>query len=122
MRYVMAQKSDEVRKKPNHLEFISQINALKSSKASSHRKAIYSAYLQEAQRMVTDGHYKLFFIPASKDAYLFDLEKDPQETNNLFGSPQYKRIVKRLCAEYQKLSKESGDTFNLAAIYPELFQ
>ncbi|WP_349913440.1 sulfatase-like hydrolase/transferase, partial [Bacteroides cellulosilyticus] len=109
-------------KKPNHLEFISQINALKSSKASSHRKAIYSAYLQEAQRMVTDGHYKLFFIPASKDAYLFDLEKDPQETNNLFGSPQYKRIVKRLCAEYQKLSKESGDTFNLAAIYPELFQ
>lgn len=77
--------------------------------------------MQEAQRMVTDGHYKLFFIPAAKKVYLFDLEKDPQETQDLFGLPQYKKIVKKLCAEYLKLSEESGDTFNIAATYPELF-
>lgn len=107
--------------KPDHLDFISQVSVLKNTKASSQRKAVYSAYLQEAQRMVTDGHYKLFFIPAAKKVYLFDLEKDPQETQDLFGLPQYKKIVKKLCAEYLKLSEESGDTFNIAATYPELF-
>lgn len=107
--------------KPDHLEFISQVKALRNPRASSRRKYVYSAYLQGAQRMVTDGRYKLFFIPAAKKVYLFDLKNDPQETKDLFGVSQYDKIVKRLCAEYLKLSRESGDTFDLAAVFPNLF-
>lgn len=108
-------------KKPVHLDFISQIDVLKNSKSASKRDAVYAAYLQNAQRMVTDGRYKLFFIPAAKEVYLFDLKNDPLEVKNLFGNPEYAKVVQKLSAQYLKLSKESGDTFNLAAIYPQLF-
>ncbi len=108
-------------KQPAHLDFISQIKVLKSRKASSKRSAVYGAYLQNAQRMVTDGHFKLFFIPASKDFYLFNLEKDPLEINDLSKDSQYTPIIKKLLRKYSILSKESGDTFDLASIYPQLF-
>lgn len=108
--------------KPAHLDFVSQVDILKHPKKKSQRKVVYSAYLQSAQRMVTDGHYKLFFIPAAKKVYLFDLEKDPLEMKDLFGDAKYQKIVKRLLKGYLEEAEASGDTFDLPAVYPDLFE
>ena len=78
--------------------------------------------MQDAQRMVTDGRYKLYFIPHAKKVLLFELESDPLEMKNLFGDTKYNKIVKKLLTGYLKESKASGDTFDLSTVYPELFQ
>lgn len=108
-------------KKPAHLDFISQADVLKHARKKPLRKVAYAAYLQNAQRMVTDGHYKLYFIPKAKKVFLFDLQKDPLEMNDLFGDTKYDKIVKRLLVSYLKEAKASGDTFDLASVYPQLF-
>lgn len=108
--------------KPTHLDFISQADILKHSKKKSLREVAYAAYLQDAQRMVTDGRYKLYFIPHAKKVLLFELESDPLEMKNLFGDTKYNKIVKKLLTGYLKESKASGDTFDLSTVYPELFQ
>lgn len=108
-------------KKPLHLDFISQMEVLMDCKFNSKHDTIYGAYLQDAQRMITDGHYKLFFIPSAQKAYLFDLDRDPLETENLFKNPEYSQVLQELAKKYLKVSESSGDTYDLTAIYPELF-
>lgn len=41
--------------------------------------------------------------------------------NDLFGDTKYDKIVKRLLVNYLKEAKASGDTFDLASVYPQLF-
>lgn len=106
---------------PIHLDFVSQVDVLKNGKTKSKRDAVYGAYLQNAQRMVTDGHYKLFFIPEIKKYYLFDLKEDPLEVVDLSGDSRYHQIAQKLAFKYLKLSEESGDSFDLVTLYPQLF-
>ncbi len=55
--------------------------------------------------------YKLIHFYHDIDAWeLYDLEKDPNELNNVYGSPGSAEIVKKLKAELEQLRKEFKDT------------
>ena len=41
---------------------------------------------------------------------MFDLEKDPQELNNVYEAPAYADVVKDLKVELERLRRELGDT------------
>ena len=70
--------------------------------------------------MVVSGHHKLLLFPKAEKALLFDLKDDPEEINDISEKPGSRQIMKRLFHELLDLQKESGDTFELKPIYPEL--
>ena len=51
----------------------------------------------------------LFMAPRKPDEELFDLRSDPWEINNLAGSPDHRKTLKRLRAILEKWIKDSGD-------------
>ena len=108
-------------KKPQSVDFISQLNIAKDGSLPSNRSSLYGAYL-DVQRMVRNERYKLFLIPYAKKIYLFDLVKDPEETKNLYGKSKYDKIVKELATKYVTLSKETGDMYDITTYFPELFK
>jgi N-acetylglucosamine-6-sulfatase len=48
---------------------------------------------------------------------LYDLQNDPREMNNVYGSPEYADTVTRLKAQLANLKQQLGDTDEK---YPEL--
>jgi arylsulfatase A-like enzyme len=60
---------------------------------------------------VRTKRYKLIHFYYDIDAWeLYDLEKDPNELNNLYDDPAYSDIVKQLKTELERLRKEFKDT------------
>ncbi|MFI3278014.1 MAG: sulfatase-like hydrolase/transferase [Rikenellaceae bacterium] len=107
-------------KRPENMDFISELNIVKDGSLVSNRKGIYGAYL-DVQRMVRNERYKLFLIPKAKKAYLFDLKQDPEEMNNLYGDPKYDAVVKELAEKYIVLGKEAGERYDITGAFPEIF-
>ena len=56
-------------------------------------------------------------VPTDPGWELYDLEKDPLETTNVYADPAYAEDVKRLKRELRELKEEVGDTDDA---YPEL--
>jgi len=64
---------------------------------------------------VRTARYKLIHFYYDIDAWeLYDVQKDPNELNNVCDSEEYDRIVKRLKAELGRLQKQYGDPDELA--------
>ncbi len=64
---------------------------------------------------VRTARYKLIHFYYDIDAWeLYDVQKDPNELNNVYDSAEYDRIVKRLKAELGHLQKQYGDSDELA--------
>ena len=62
--------------------------------------------------------YKLMHFYYDIDAWeLYDLEKDPDELNNLYGDPAYDTIITELKTELEKLRTQYGDSDVLAQKY-----
>ncbi len=106
--------------RPSNMDFVSELNVVKDGNQPSNHEAIYGGYL-DVQRMVRNERYKLFLIPKAKTAFLYDVVNDPDETVNLYGNPKYKAEIKKLAAQYLKVSKQAGDIYDIPAIYPEIF-
>lgn len=104
---------------PSQIEYESQYDVIKDNKAKG-REYIYAGY-GKFQRAIRDERYKMIFIPSIKYVYLFDLEKDPNEIENLYGQKRYDKVVEKLVKEYVVWSQKSGDQYDLAADFPELF-
>jgi N-acetylglucosamine-6-sulfatase len=73
------------------------------------RKAIYYFYSGEDTHRVAahDGvrtdRYKLFYLPATDEWQLFDLEKDPQELRSVHADPGYAAVLADMKRTYQEL-------------------
>jgi arylsulfatase A-like enzyme len=64
---------------------------------------------------VRTKRYKLIHFYHDIDAWeLYDLEKDPNELNNVYGDPAYARIAEDLERELRRLQKKYGDSDQLA--------
>ncbi|NWK57332.1 sulfatase-like hydrolase/transferase [Verrucomicrobiaceae bacterium N1E253] len=50
--------------------------------------------------------------------FLYDLEKDPGETKNLYENPEYKQVRERLTKEMESKMKAVGDPLFLPGEYP----
>ena len=73
-----------------------------------HYDAIYGAYMNR-QRMITKGDWKLISYPTADVRRLFNLNKDPDEVNDLAGNPEYAGKLHELQAALDELSKELDD-------------
>ena len=104
---------------PDSLFFHSVMPLIKEGRTQSCYPAIYGAYLNY-QRMIRKDGYKLIVYPQVPVVLLYDLKKDPDEMHNLAQEPAYKRKVKELFADLEKLQETMKDTLNLKRFFPDL--
>ena len=105
-------------KKPEHVDFKS-LNGLLKDASAEHYPAIYGGY-REGQRAVTHDGYKLILYPKVPVARLFNLDKDPEEINDLASDAASKPMMKKLFAKLVELQKDVRDEMELKAVYPAL--
>jgi arylsulfatase A-like enzyme len=107
-------------KVPDYIEFNS-LNMLIQNKAkASPYKSIYLAMFND-QRAIVSNNYKLILYPQAKAAELYNLEKDPWETENLISNKKNDSRLKTLGKSFLEWQVKTGDTLNLKTIYPKIF-
>jgi len=99
-------------KKPDYVEFNSLLPLVSGKQTKSNHPAIYGAYV-DLQRMIRKDGYKLIAYPKLQKLLLFDLEKDPEEMNDLAALPIQQARVKTLFEELIQLQMEMGDDLDL---------
>ena len=85
------------------------------------RKSMYYHYYEYPGWHAVKRHYglrtkryKLIHFYYDIDAWeLYDLQKDPNELNNLYDNPAYANVVKHLKAELKQLRNQFGDSDEL---------
>ncbi len=76
------------------------------------RDAVYYLYTGEETHHVArhdgvrDSRHKLMYFPGTKEWMLFDLEKDPQEMNNVAGEKGYETVLAAMKEKYVELKKQ----------------
>jgi arylsulfatase A-like enzyme len=86
--------------------------------AESWRESIYYHYYEHPHGWhnvrrhygVRNQRYKLIHFYVEDDWELFDLQKDPNEMDNVFASPAYAEVVEEMKQELTRLQKQYGDT------------
>ncbi len=80
------------------------------------RKALYYRYYEYPAVHMVHKHYgvrtdryKLIYFHDIGQWELYDLEKDPQEVNNVYADPEYSQRVKELKATLARLKKQYKD-------------
>jgi len=106
-------------RKPDHVQFNSLMPLIDGRRKTTY-DAIYGGYLK-SQRMITAGGYKLLLYPNYKKVLLFNLKDDPWEMTDLAERPEHKMRIRKLMARLAGLQKETGDTLDLKAFYPDAF-
>jgi len=89
-----------------------------TAKEDDFRDAVYYHYydfpafhMVKRHYGVRTDRYKLIHFYDDIDTWeLYDLEKDPQEENNLYGNPEYAEIQERLHEELRSLQEKYGVT------------
>jgi arylsulfatase A-like enzyme len=95
---------------------------LKGRRPRDWRTSMYYHYYEYLGAHAVKRHYgirtkryKLIHFYYDIDAWeLYDLQKDPNEMNNLYGNPAHDAIVKRLKTELERLRKQYGDSDELS--------
>lgn len=103
--------------KPGFVEFKSLLPLAKGSQRGKQYEAIYGAYI-DYQRMVRKDGFKLIAYPKANKFLLFDLNKDPEEMNNLADQPEFYEKKKVLFVDLLKLQKQYDDEMDLSAMQP----
>jgi N-acetylglucosamine-6-sulfatase len=86
------------------------------------REAVYYLYTGEDTHAVArhdgvrDSRHKLMYFPKTKESMLFDLEKDPQEMNNVAGDEKYGAVLAAMKEKYTELKKQYGVS---SSTYPD---
>ncbi len=78
------------------------------------RDSVFLPFL-DLQRAVRDERWKLIAYPKVGHLQLFDLENDPNETNNLIDRPEHAAHVSRLQDLMKQWQKRVGDTLVVPA-------
>ena len=120
---------------PGYMQGRSFRSILEGEEISDWRDAMYYRYWMHANGARRPAHYgirtqryKLIFFyglalgqtsndPTPAGWELYDLQKDPQEMDNVYNDPEYADVVDRLKKRLLELKKKLGDT---DAKYPEL--
>jgi arylsulfatase A-like enzyme len=82
------------------------------------RETIFTAY-RHLQRAVRDDRWKLIRYPLINKTQLFDLEQDPDETQDLGESAEHQAICERMLAKLRTEQSRFGDSLPLTVATPE---
>ncbi len=97
---------------PEFVEFNSFAHQFQNQNSISQYDGIYGGYLK-LQRMMRDQNHKLILYPEINKALLFDLNEDPEETNNLFHDPAKKQIANDLFVKLKAQQHQFNDDLDL---------
>ena len=100
---------------------------LKGATPSDWRTSMYYHYYEFPGAHAVKRHYgirtkryKLIHFYYDIDAWeLYDLKKDPNELNNLYGDSAYDGVVKKLRVELARLREQYGDSDELSGKFLE---
>jgi len=106
--------------KPEYVEFNSLMPLIENPDANGFYNEIYGAY-RDLQRMVRTEKYKLIIYPEAGKIRLFDIEKDPDEINDLADQQKYENVISELAEKLKRQQEIMDDTLNLHAFFPEIF-
>jgi choline-sulfatase len=95
-----------------HVEFQDLMPIAQGQAPSILRDGVYGAYLQ-LQRAVTAEGFKLIVYPVAKKIRLFDLARDPLETQDLAGDNRHAAMKERLIAKLLELQVRYQDSLSL---------
>lgn len=101
---------------PQGIDGISMVPVIEG-KVDTLREQLMFAY-QRNQRAIRDERWKLIQFTEINKTLLFDLKKDPWETNNLADAPEYKEVVERMLNELKSEQAYYGDDQLLFAENP----
>ncbi|SDE72946.1 Arylsulfatase A [Pricia antarctica] len=101
--------------KPDYVFFNSVMDLVDGSRTKSHYEAIYNGYIN-FQRMIRKDGFKLLVYPKLNKVLLFDMNKDPEEMNDLAEDPEYKTKVTELFNSLLQLQKEMNDPLTLESL------
>ena len=96
------------------------MDIIKGERQQSHYNGVYGAYV-DVQRMIRKDGFKLIIYPKIDKLLLFDMEKDPNEMNDLADSPEYREKVRTLFADLLELQKTMGDKLDLSDLYNKMY-
>lgn len=96
------------------IDFNSFYPLLKGEKTET--RSIYLAMFND-QRGIIFGNDKLIYYPNSQVLELYNLKKDPWETNNLASKKAAKSTIKILLAKLKSWQEKTNDETDLQAIY-----
>ncbi len=110
---------------PSDMQGESIRSILRGQTPSDWRKSMYYHYYEYPGWHMVKRHYgvrteryKLMHFYYDIDAWeLYDLQKDPNELNNVYEDPAYADIITDLKAELKRLQKKYGDSDELARKY-----
>jgi arylsulfatase A-like enzyme len=96
----------------------SLVPVLKGETPEDWRDAHYYHYYEHPSEHVVQRHYgittqeyKLIHFYYEMDTWeLYDIKKDPQEMNNVYGSPEYAKVQAQLHQELEALRSQYGDS------------
>ena len=106
-------------KVPESMHGMSLVSTLRGERSGSWRDALYYRYHQrDSGRInhtvaphygVRTARHKLLRITGTPDWELYDLERDPDELNNVYGDEGYAEVRKRLERRLAELREEFGE-------------
>ena len=103
-------------KKPAFMQGISLLPYVTDTKKEMPRKNIYYHYYESYADHTVLPHlgvrgerYKLIYFYTVEEWELYDLQKDPEEQNNLYGSSAFNKIVEEMKGDLMRLRKEYDD-------------
>lgn len=88
------------------------LQSVLDDKSIAGREYMFTAYTKW-QRAIRDQRWKLIAYPPIQKFQLFDLESDPHEKNNLYGTPEVAEHQQRLWAKLQEQQGLYSDTVDL---------
>lgn len=106
---------------PEYMEFQSLLPAMKGETKESPHKSIYMGMFDD-QRGIVHDDYKLIMYTQAGEAELYNLKNDRWEMDNLIDKKEAGKIIPELGKEFFKWQEQTGDTLNVKAIFPELFE
>ena len=99
---------------PDDMQGRSLLPLLRGESPADWRRAFYYHYYEGVERDhkvckhegVTTGRAKLIHFYPLDEWEMYDLEKDPDELNNLYGRAEHAELQKELAAELERLRRE----------------
>jgi len=67
--------------------------------------------------MIRKDGFKLMDYPKLKKELLFDMDKDPEEMNDLDDKPEHQERIDTLFTELVSLQKDLNDPFDISHIH-----
>lgn len=98
--------------KPSYVEFNSLLPQINDPALDGNYSEIYGCYT-DRQRMIKKDAYKLIAYPNAQKLRLFDLDKDPEEMNDLSADASHGAKIEELFKGLQSLQAAMGDTLVL---------